>query len=75
MSTLGELFEEEKITKEVLEEAAEESSYWLSCSTFVIENWERDPEGLSLKQKTWASKILDDLVERRILNKNRYGRF
>lgn len=71
--TLGELCEDEKISREILGEVAEESSYWLSASTFVDENWDKDLSELSAKQKAWASRIIDDLIERRILNKNRFG--
>jgi hypothetical protein len=61
-----ELFESEKITKEQVDDAREESDYWESCGAFVIDNWDRAIESMTPKQAKWLDKIHEDLVERRI---------
>ena len=69
MKTVGELFEEEKITKDMVADVADESGYWLSASTFVSENWDTPCHSLMQKQAGWMSRILDDMVEKRIEGK------
>jgi hypothetical protein len=64
--TVGELFESDKITKEVVISASDESDYMGKASDFIVENWNKEVEKLTEKQYNWAHKILEDLVERRI---------
>lgn len=58
--------ETEKITEEMVINVADESDYWQSGSDFLINNWDRDLENLSPKQKSWLVKMTDDLAEKRI---------
>ncbi len=64
--TIQELFEAERIDKDMLGDLAFESPYWASCDRFISDNWTHKIEGLSLKQAAWATRILDDCVEMRI---------
>ncbi len=64
--TVQEWFEGDQVFREDVENMADESEYSAKASAFVMENWERDAESLSEKQATWAGRILDDMVERRI---------
>jgi hypothetical protein len=64
--TVGELFESDKITKELVQAAEDFGGYYVTSSKFIHENWNKDVEDLSEKQFAWAHKILEDLVEKRI---------
>ncbi len=64
--TVQEWFEGDRIYREDLESAAEESEYSAKASKFILEQWEYDVETLTEKQSAWASRIYDDMVERRI---------
>jgi undecaprenyl pyrophosphate synthase len=64
-----ELFEQEKIDLDFIEEMEDLSAYWQTCVNFVTENWRRRVDGLSAKQGAWLTKILDDCVEKRIEGK------
>jgi hypothetical protein len=64
--TLGQLFLDEKITKDLLYKRQGESSYWDSAVKYATDNWDRTIEELSQKQITWAYKILEDVIEWRI---------
>lgn len=67
--TVEDVFSEEKITKEHIEEMAEESEYWEKASRFIVQNWTFAVRHLSEAQANWMGKIVDDLVEMRIENK------
>lgn len=64
--TVQEWFEGDRIYRDDLQLVAEESEYQAGASKFILENWETDAEDLTPKQSSWAGRILDDLVERRI---------
>ena len=66
MPTLEQLFTEEKITKDKIETIQDETDYWASAGQFILDWWKSVVERLSPKQRNWALKILEDLVERRI---------
>ena len=63
---VSELFEGERISKELLDERTDESTYWDSAVRFVLENWDVDIERLSIKQATWMGHIHEDMVDWRI---------
>jgi hypothetical protein len=67
--TIGELLSEEKIERKQVENIADESAYWEKASDFILENWSRNLSTLSPKQATWASRIIEDLAEKRIEGK------
>lgn len=70
VNTVAALLQAEKITKELLLERQEESSYWDSVYKFCIQNWSREiTSSLSVKQNAWLTKIIDDMVEWRIERK------
>lgn len=69
--TVQEWFEGDKIFREDVEAMAEESSYSENAAKFLLQNWEKDADDLSMKQSAWAGQILDDMVERRITNSRR----
>jgi hypothetical protein len=64
--TLQFIFEEEKLTQDVLKLKAEESKYYESACHFILDNWDEPIDRLSPKQKNWAEMILEDLTEQRI---------
>lgn len=64
--TIGELLELDKVSKENVQDQAEESSYWATTSNFLVANWDRDIDSLTQRQAAWATKAIDDLVEKRI---------
>lgn len=66
MMSVAEFMQNEKITKDMVEEICDESAYWESCSDFIIKNWDRDIQSLTQKQFIWLDKIRDDLTEKRI---------
>lgn len=63
------LFEEEKITLDLLEGQSEESSYWNKAYLFIKDNWDTNPDVLTNNQKNWMDRILEDMVEKRIEGK------
>ncbi len=63
--TVKDLFTSELIEIEFIE-AKFEGGYWENCFNFVNDYWHRSVDSLSIKQRTWLSKILDDCVEKRI---------
>lgn len=62
-------FMEEKITKDMINDAQFISDYWSSAGLFIIENWTTPVRFLSAKQKHWMERILEDLTEMRIEGK------
>lgn len=64
--TVEELFKQDRITQDMLETVAEDSSYWESASSFVIQKWNTEVGILSGKQYDWLHRILEDLTEKRI---------
>lgn len=64
--TIQEMFETEHIYKDDLVLVSEESEYSRNAAGFVLDKWYTDIEDLTPKQAAWASRILDDLTERRI---------
>lgn len=66
--TTKEMFKLEKVTLEMLDERAGESSYWAGCDKFVNDKWESEIDRMTQKQANWLDKILEDMVEWRIKN-------
>lgn len=64
--TIQQWFTSDKVDLDFLDDLADDSDYWRSCYKFVYENWDKEVSELSEKQGAWASKILDDCVEKRI---------
>ncbi len=64
--TLQEFFAEEKLTKDSISSVAEINDYYEKASDFVLENWNKRVDDLSLNQYRWAEKIREDLTEKRI---------
>lgn len=64
--TVREWFEGDRIYREDVDAMAEESEYSAKASAFIGEKWETDAEDLTPKQASWATQILDGMVERRI---------
>lgn len=66
--TVKELFEAEKISKDLFEEFLDEKEapYWESAEKFIQEKWTDPINSLSPKQAAWVDKILEDVVEWRI---------
>lgn len=71
--TVGEWFEGEQIFREDVELTGEESEYSANASKFILEKWEADVDDLTPKQADWATRILDDLTERRIERRGRWS--
>lgn len=69
MRNVSDVFLEEKITKEILAEMQDISSYWEGAVDFVLSVWDRDVDSLTSRQGRWLNSILDDCVERRIEGK------
>jgi hypothetical protein len=70
--TVQEWFEAENIQRQDIEAMADESDYSESASQFICQRWDADVEDLSPKQAAWASRILDDMVDRRIQGRRRW---
>lgn len=68
--TVESLFAKEKLTREDVEEIAEESTYWASASKFILDHWGESMPWLTSRQRDWLDRILEDMTERRI-NKQR----
>lgn len=64
--TVGEAFLDEKITKEKVDACAEISSYWVTSVDFILAKWDTPLQKLSTKQYEWFTRILEDLIEKRI---------
>ena len=64
--TVEQYFSTEKIDRTHLWAIQEESEYWEKASLFILDNWDSAFEGLSEKQQAWATRILEDLAEKRI---------
>ncbi len=67
--TVGESFEQEKLTKKILDDVSERSDYWEKACSFITENWEKEVFKLSDRQIVWYERILEDLTEQRIEGK------
>lgn len=63
-----ELFETEHLDRDFIE-AKFDGSYWENCSKFVNDNWDREIDTMSDKQRQWLDRIMDDCVEKRIEKK------
>ena len=63
--TIKDLFKAEHLDKKFIEDHFD-GSYWESASSFVEENWDREIDTMSEKQAAWATKIVEDCVEKRI---------
>lgn len=48
----------------ILSELAEDSEYWKSCETFLMDNSDTPMKDLTLKQRNWVMKIKNDLLEK-----------
>ena len=57
--------EDEKIEISFIEDKFE-GGYWEACLRFINDNWHESIASMSEKQISWAHKILDDCVEKRI---------
>lgn len=66
---VSELFEEEKITKEMVLDTQGDSDYSDKATSFVVDNWDRAIESMTPKQAQWLDKIHEDFVEKRIEGK------
>lgn len=64
--TIGELFEAEKLTKDLVAGAGDINSYYEKACDFIIENWNTNTNDLSEAQYRWCGKIHEDLTEKRI---------
>lgn len=66
--TVEEVFTEEKLTREMVEERKDESgsTYWENCYNFIDQKWNDPVEDLSDKQSQWLDKIREDMIEWRI---------
>lgn len=51
-------------SESLLQELAEETDYWESALEFVSDNAETPLENLSARQRAWAIKIKDGLLEK-----------
>lgn len=69
--TIQEWFEGDKIKREDLEALGEESDYSARAANFILEKWETDADELTMSQTSWAGRILEDMVERRITGQRR----
>lgn len=69
--TVQEWFEGDRITREDIDQMAEESEYSANAARFIGEKWNTDVADLTVKQADWAGRILDDMVERRIEGRRR----
>jgi hypothetical protein len=67
--TVQKYFDSENIDLDFLEGMEDGSTYWDSCLNFVTENWTRLITELSEKQNNWLNKILEDCVEKRIIQR------
>ena len=68
--TVKEIFEKEKITDSLyIQNHFGDSAYLFSAQRFLTKNWNVELKDLTLKQKNWIEKILDDCVEHRIENR------
>lgn len=63
--TVSEWFEGERITREDVDGMGEESDYSRKAAEFIGQKWNTDVEDLTEKQSSWASRIIDDMIERR----------
>lgn len=64
--TVGEWFTKEQITKEMLHEVSNESDYWYKAANFILDKWDEYLYSFSAKQEDWATRIRDDMTEKRI---------
>lgn len=71
--TVGAWFEGEQIFREDVEAEGAESEYNANAAKFICEKWDVDVDDLTPKQADWATRILDDLTERRIERRGRWG--
>lgn len=67
--TVEEMFVGEKIEQLDIMNMQGESDYWESAGHFILDNWARDVDTMSPKQRSWLNRIHEDLVEKRIEGK------
>jgi hypothetical protein len=61
-----ELFAKERVELTEVLEMGDESDYHNTSANFIYANWCRDVETLSVRQAAWLTKILEDMIEKRI---------
>lgn len=69
--TVQEWFEGERVFREDVDAMAEESEYSANAAKFIGEKGNTEVESLTANQSSWATRILDDMVERRIMRRQR----
>ena len=68
MMTVEEVFTEESIDLDMVQERSEESGseYWENCYSFLDQKWSDPVEDLTEKQSQWVDRIREDMIEWRI---------
>ena len=66
MKTVGQSFEDEKISYDQVLSTADISDWHSKSADFIMEKWNTPVENLSPRQYTWYDQFRDDLIEKRI---------